>query len=334
MYSCHYPINHTFAVTGSISNPIEYTITYNNATIYNGKVYPKNAIDPVTIDISNVCREYLETYYENIDLQNVSLVGLPVVDNHTTIGVFTVVSEDNTGGSDIPYTVMYNYNSDYISVYPDAMNINDPVYLEVDPRQLIPVCGYNYGGSDSYSYQVNELPAVSSSLSTNVFHVYPVNLDKLGVVAGDKITVTNNGESYTYTVKAPCRNRYAVYYVNKLGGLDTILCNGNVEEGFNNESTSVRLYNDRLNRKDFERQPIHIETEKQYRLYLNGIKDEGSQKIDNFLGSPKIWIHDLEKETITSCYMVDTSKSVLRFRPNKIYNYEFTIKESQKHLRK
>lgn len=335
MYACNYPIMHSFSVSGSVNDPISYSILYNNATIYNGQVFPKSGDDTtVSVDISLVCREYLETYYENIDLLNSGLVGVPVVDNHTTIGVFTVSSEDNPGSSDVPYMVMYNYNSDYIGEYPNAMNINAPIYKNVDPRQIIPICGYAYGSGDSYSYQVNDNPAVSTSVTSNVFHILPLNLESLNLSAGDKITVTNNGESFTYNVVLPCKNRYALYYVNELGGLDTLLCDGNAVPGLSNNPTDVRLYNDRLNRRDFEDTRIYNEIDRRYTLRLNGIRDEGSRLLKHLFGSPKLWIHDLEAGTITACIMESTSISEQNFRANKIYNYEITIIESQKLIRK
>lgn len=331
IYSCAYPINHTLQALDT--EPIEYIILLNNVEIYVGRVYPSGNTSTVIVDISEVCRQYLEAYYENIAFGDIISEDVPVINGKATIWTFTVQSDSNLTEDDYEYTVMYNYNTDYQSQFEDQGNLNEPVLLEADPRQYLFIGGYNVGGANSYSYQVNYEAGQSSDITSNLYQLFGVNLNPLGLAVGDRVILIQNETSFEYKVVTPCRNRFAVYYVNKNGGFDALLCEGKAIESFNPTRTDIKAFNDRLNRRDFEKTRIYSDIQKRYTLNTGLLTDEGAKRIDHLIYTPKAFIHDLESGTITSCIVESSSFTVKNFRNDRLVQYTFEISESQLYIR-
>lgn len=337
-YSCHYPIIVNLSASGvQEGEPIEYTIYKGSTLVYKGRVYTQSSDQTsVEIDISDICREYLNVFYENIIFLSpgvFNVQSLPTIDNISSMDTFSVRNEE--GGIISEFQVMYNYNTDYISEYPNIGGINEPVLLEADTRQLITLTGYNNERENTFSYQINDnAPVTIPGELVNAFQVAILKINSFSLSEGDKLTVTANGQSHTYTIVPECRNRFALYYVNKNGGLDSILCRGKHVESFNSSRTDVRLYDNRLSRQDFQNKRIYQNIDKKYQLNTSLIDDESAKKIDHLIYSPKVWIHDLEKDTITSCLIDDNAYSVKSFRNDRLVTYQFSVTESQQYIRR
>lgn len=330
VYSTAYPIYHIFE-SAAINTNINYTINIGDTIVFRGKVI---AIDtnPTTIDISPVCREYLNTYYENTFGDGITLKSLDIHKLISSIWEFTVV----VGSTVTPYTVMYNYNDDYRLIYPDNFNLNDPISTDADPRQFIGLSGYNVLGDNTFRRQLNTGLVTTNTLNSKLFQVNQGTVLDLYPTAqpGDTITLINNQNTFKYDIVSPCRNKFALYYVNKLGGLDYLLCSGRAIESFTGTNTDVRLYGDRLDRKQFERERLQTLIDKKYRLNTGFLTDHQASKIDNLVFSPKTWIHNLDEDTITSCLVSDTSATIRNFRNDQMTGFQFNVTESQQILRK
>lgn len=236
--------------------------------------------------------------------------------------------------SDVYYTVMYNYNTDYKEEYSDTENLNEPIMFNVDPRQRIFMTSYSES-TILFSALLNGANIDSQSLASDVFINYGINLAELTLNVGDKIVLSDSIASFEYKVVRPCRNRYALYYVNKYGGLDSFLFEGRVIESYNPSNIDVSLYNDRGNRQDWEQKRIYREIDKQYELHSGFVvSDEYSRRIDNLKNAVKVWIHDLEMDTVTSCLIIDSTFRVEEKRYSGMIQYTVNVKESQKQIRR
>lgn len=340
VYNCGYPVNHTFLTNGVGS--ISYDILIGTQIVYSGEILP---FDPtattVTIDISAVCRAYLETFYEDINFAGITSALVPVHGLKSTVITFLVSSVNNTAGDDVtqvPYTVIYDYNTDYIITRDDVGNRNNPLLLEADPRQYLFIGGYAATGSTSYSWAKNSGAGTTfNSLGTR-YQVLAVRLNSEGVNAqeGDTITLAQSGglARFEYKVIKPCRNRFALYYVNKMGGLDSLLCSGRYIKRWNPDRTDVRLYDDRTSRRDFQQTRLYQEIAHRWELNTGWLDDDKAENIDELINTPKCWIHDLEQDTITSCLIVNTGYDATRFNLNDIpAQYTINVEESQLHER-
>lgn len=336
IHTCHYPIKHTFIADEKAPLfGVEYTISLNGVTIYSGRVYPYDGDDTATIDISDICRELLDTFYEKLIDRVTGVYQMPsgVMTNGSRlinpINRF-IVHQDEVETS---YLVAYDYNTDYVLERPYGRNLNDPILLEADPRQRLFASGYNIAGIDSYSYQVNGLPPLDYSITSQTFNLLALDLNDISLSPGDSVTMTSNGVSSIYKIVPECHNRFALYYVNKYGGLDSLLCSGKAVEAFNSKYTPFRQYSDRTVRTGFADVKLGQEIEKRYALNTGLLNDDGASKIDHLIYSPKVWIHDLEKDTITSCLIEDSSYTVKNYRNDRVVQYAINVSESQVYLR-
>lgn len=335
MYSCCYPIEHTF----TNSNTIDYRIVVNGVTIYTGELLPYNpAESTLTIDISPICRSYLDTFYENI-IVNTLATPVPVVDGIATIHTFMVYSSSNPGaGSDetaVSYQVVYDYNTEYAQPLPDVSYLNDPIDNIIDPRQRVFASAYNVGGAQAYSATLNGAVVASGSLNTQQIHMFPVDLAATAATEGDTLVMSATGAGdTTYKVTRSCPHRYVVYYVNKYGGLDSLLCTGRHIQGWSPSRVDAKLYDDRLNRRDFQQRRIYQDIDHTFTLNTGLLSNTGAEKIDHLIYSPKVFLHDLEKNTITSCLITDTTYQVKVHRYDRLVQYTFGVKESQQQIRK
>ncbi len=330
-YSTGYPTIHTFSSDGS--SAIEYSISIGTTEVYQGKILPYNtASATIDIDIAPICAEYLDTFYEDMNLDSTNIAAMPTSGLFGSMNTFTVNVEDVTTN----YPIVYDYNTDHEQPLADIRYLNDPIDDKVDPRQRIFTSGYNTTGSQVYTYQVNTGNAVSVSITnTSNIHLRTVNLHTLGLSVNDTITMGMTGYgTNTYTVVRPCRNRFALYYVNKYGGLDALLCSGRSIESWSPTRTDVTLYDDRLNRRDWQQKRIYSEQDHQFQLNTGWLTDTNARKIDHLIYSPKVWLHDLEDDTITSCLITDTNYSVKERRYDTVVQYVVNVKLSQKEIRR
>lgn len=338
IYSCAYPILVNLSTTGiTEGDPITYTIYKDNSKVYQGRVFPESSNqNTIQIDISPVCRETLGVFYETIAFDNTitNVKPLPALNNISSIGVFEVRNEGGTSVIDTR-TVFYNYNTDYISEYSDIGYLNEPILQDADPRQYLTLTAYNTTGANTFSYQINRNTAINvPGTFVKAFEVFALDLSQLSLSPHDTLTITANGESFVYHITYECRNRFVLYYVNKYGGLDSLLCQGKRVESFSATRTDVRLYDNRLSRKDFQATRINQDIDKSYQLNTGLLDDEGASRIDNLIYSPKVWIQDLDKGTITSCLIDDNNYSVKTFRNDRLITYQINVTESQQYIRK
>lgn len=214
-----------------------------------------------------------------------------------SVKTFTV----SPGGS---FTVCYNYNTDYKLDIATGANLNRPITDYVDPRQLI---------------------------GSSVLGATGITLSQAYVTGAEGSSITVGG--YTYKVLPECRNRYALYYMNLEGGLDYLICNGRCIDRWNSSRTNVRLYSNRQSRLSFENTLVYQDLTKQYSLNTGWISEERAQNIEHLTSSPKIFIHNLDDDTVTACIPIDTNTIVQRFRNDGMINYQFNISESQLYRR-
>lgn len=219
-----------------------------------------------------------------------------------SVATFTVTP----GGT---YQVCYNYNTDYELETATGTILNAPINDVVDPRMLVGTSTLTDAG----------ISVVHSNPTGNV---------------GSTITVGG----FRYRIVAPCPNRYAIYYVNKNGGIDYLLCSGRSVNRWRSSRTEGRMYANRNSRTTFENTRLYQDITKSYELNTGFILDDDlADKISHLFAANKIWIHNLDEDTITACLISDSSYSEQSYsydRDTVLINYSFTIEESKLYIRK
>lgn len=356
-YTCGYPIYHQFTVN-NVNNAISYTIELNGTQIYSGKVFGTNTAENVQIDISDIAREYLSARWDDLNIQvsDRIVTAFGLAQNRYPFGTFRVISDNNIGGVPyVDYQICYDYNQEY-DLTTEVLDYFDyPVSLFADPRQIVflNVRSLNLGGTGAitqYRININGEIIDNDLINVNAYTAGVFNLLNANVGVTDRVRIISSNANGTlhytdYTILEQCPNRYAVYYVNLRGGLQSLLCYGKYTESIQSDKFEPRLYADRTDRKRFEKYPVNQFILKRYTLNTGIIYPQKGRRNVNFVsGNPeniihlitsnKIWIHDLDNNTITACRLLENSYDVKRFRFDRPLNYTFTLEESKQYYRK
>lgn len=330
IYNCGYPIYHTISNPGSEYQ--DYSISTGGRTVYTGRIYFRSPSDASErIDLSPIFREYVDVLYEDISFTTSGVYNLPKsADGVGSITAFTVTDSLGT----VTYNVIYNYNTEYIGSSPDSGDIREPITFEVDPRQDLFACGYSNVGTAVYSMTTSKDNVSGGSGASGAISGLCVNLSAYPLEAGDTVNMVALGTTITYNVVHPCKNRFALYYVNKYGGLEALLCSGRANEGWNRNDINVELYNDRLNRFDFEQKTLRSDIQHTFELRTGFVPEGHERYIDNVVNTTRCWLHDFDRDIIFSCQITDGSFTAEEKRYNKTLRYNFNVRESQKQLRR
>lgn len=351
-YSCNYPILHTLVYDPADLSPIFYDILIGETLVHSGRVIPYDTSQTsLQVDLSNIFRRYVDVFYEDIDLaERVADIKVYQMPEEGLIGPqrrFTVRSSNNENdGADATYDVVYDYNTDYDSELERPRYLNEPIYGFIDPRQFVFVSTSAVDDTEEAQHEAevfdrNGVRVIRSFSAFNEWESVVSKIDMLQrweegeIEPGYTLRASfDRGGDSVYTFVAPCPGRYALYYVNKYGGLDSLLMPGRATEGWNPTRTDVRLYNDRLSRRDWEQKRIYSEQDHTFRLNTALLTDEQAKLIDHLVYSPKVWLHDLDNDIVTSVVINTSNVDVKEGRYNMPVVYTIEVKESQKQIRR
>lgn len=135
-----------------------------------------------------------------------------------------------------------------------------------------------------------------------------------------------------YTVEG-CGD-YALYYLNRNGGWDSFLIEGKVKEKDSyNKSTFERKPNQQLYYSR-EVEIFHNIIEHSYELNTGWLKDSESKTLAyHLLSSNKVYLHDLNNDTIIPVNITDSSCEYKTFKNDRrLISYTINVKESNKDI--
>lgn len=156
---------------------------------------------------------------------------------------------------------------------------------------------------------------------------------KLNVMS-DEITRRYIINDYMFEVKNTCYP-YAVYYLNKKGGYESMLFNRTMLQTDNLKFNTItnKVANTST---DFSKRIYHETITERFNLHSEFLTDEQAEKMTEMFGSPQIWLHDLEKDKVIPCIVSDTNVKYLNWANNKKkkVRFDITLENSQEKIRR
>lgn len=152
---------------------------------------------------------------------------------------------------------------------------------------------------------------------------------------GQLVFNTNfNGSAVTTTVGTStgnfCGGEYAIYYLNRYGGWDSFLIEGN---GVKTDTYSKYYTNKSFNNTtlDFERKVYNNQITTSYELHTGWLTDVQSENLAfNLLPSNAAYLHDFTKNQIKPVVITNSECEYQKFRNGKKLNkYTITVENSQ-----
>lgn len=329
-----------------------YLATESNFEIYvDGVQVMKGRTMSGTIDIMPIIRDYVNS--SKIVLPENIGSTLTLVNSNLAAGVSVTVVDDTTERIDINTNPDASYSvsgmvvaNDYNWRAEDIMSQN-PIRLtsvivnnKIDLRQLIFMSAIQSQGSQlSFSFQLVSdfystiMPVTGEYTAT--FSIRPQNNDNNYTLylngAGGSLWDTQKFTS----IDQHCQ-KYAIYAVNRQGGITSCLFDGRSTESATMIPFDITTSYDPANGLSREIRRIQTEGKRRWSLNSGAIKQEFANDMIDILTSPRIWLHDLMTDRIFSVNCIDGSldKKNKINTPRQIINYTMTFEEARINIRK
>lgn len=271
----------------------EFTISYNDNAIYQGKAYPRPSDSKAYVKINDICADYIGNAFPDI-FPTVGTTALPTYTFNIDINEYDSSGEYYAGGS-LSYSFYYDWSYDYAEVRPSLLSA--PILRKI-PRSaplLLTASGTLY---------IEKYDEDGELLLENEYNA--VNIVENTVDAAS-VKLYDGGEvDITYEVVDDCY-RYMLYYLNALGGWDFLLIEGKEVRTDNyTRHTFEQTYDNTQSRNRGVRN-YRNDISRKWQLRTLWIDDAGAQNMHHLLGSPDVLLYDMQSGQLHPITIANTN---------------------------
>ena len=197
----------------------------------------------------------------------------------------------------------------------------DPINYKIDPEQPFV---YSSIGVARLTFTINladgtsETKLVDASLTGGTTYI------DLSAIGKEVKSIDVRG----VTFKAVGCHRYILYYLNALGGYDSLLIEGNTLE---KDSLTRHIAH-----KNKGKQNHATEIVKDFTFYTGWMTDEESARMHNLLNSTEVYLFDKATWLFTPVILTNTETEYKTYKGNggQMVNYEITAEVAETRIRK
>ena len=301
--------------TSEDENNITYSVSVmNNETNTFEVVYRGNAVfteeDP-EINITEIVRDYVE---DNINIYAEG--GSTQEANLTKVMLNTDEPEPNLVAT-LYYYYDYSFDKDF------KFTRNMPILNHFDTRQDIFLSFLNLSGETNNITISTGGRLLRLTLDTpGIFH------NKRAYHEGDVI-VNAPDKRTVLTSKNTCA-KYAIYYLNPLGGWDQLLIEGKVVKTIKLENKTFKRNFDN-NTNDFQNKHYLKNLTTSYKFTTGYLTDEQAKLMPNLIETTKAYLCELDTNTYIPVLINNNSVDIKTYRNQgrKLFTYTIDVQESQ-----
>ena len=293
----------TYSVSVMNNETSEYEVVYRGNAVFTDK-------DP-EINITEIVRDYVE---DNIDISGEA--GYTQKIDLTKVMLNTGEEGDNLVAS-LYYYYDYSFDKDF------KLTRNLPILNYFDARQNIFLSFLNLSGETN----IIRISAGGRLLrlrfdTPGMFH------HKLAHYDGN-IIVNTPDKSTTLTSKNTCA-KYAIYYLNPLGGWDQLLIEGKVVKTIKLENKSYKRNFDN-NTNEFENKHYLKNLTTSYKLTTGYLTDAQAKLMPNLIETTKAYLCELDTNNYIPVLINNNSVDIKTYRNQgrKLFTYTIEVQESQ-----
>ena len=293
----------TYSVSVMNNETGEYEVVYRGNAVFTDK-------DP-EINITEIVRDYVE---DNIDVSGEA--GYTQKIDLTKVMLNTGEEDDNLVAS-LYYYYDYSFDKDF------KLTRNMPILNYFDVRQNIFLSFLNLSGETNIIRISASGRLLRLRLDTpGIFH------NKLAHHEGN-IIVNAPDKSVTLTSKNTCA-KYAIYYLNPLGGWDQLLIEGKVVKTIKLENKSYKRNFDN-NTNEFENKHYLKNLTTSYKLTTGYLTDAQAKLMPNLIETTKAYLFELDTNNYIPVLINTTSVDIKTYRNQgrKLFTYTIEVQESQ-----
>ena len=295
--------NITYSVSVMNNETSEYEVVYRGNAVFTDK-------DP-EINITEIVRDYVE---DNIDVSGEAAYTQKI--DLTKVMLNTGEEGDNLVAS-LYYYYDYSFDKDF------KLTRNMPILNYFDIRQNIFLSFLNLSGETNIIRISAGGRLLRLRLDTpGIFH------NKLAHYDGN-IIVNAPDKSTTLTSKNTCA-KYAIYYLNPLGGWDQLLIEGKVVKTIKLENKSYKRNFDN-NTNEFENKHYLKNLTTTYKLTTGYLTDAQAKLMPNLIETTKAYLCELDTNNYIPVLINNNSVDIKTYRNQgrKLFTYTIEVQESQ-----
>ena len=301
--------------TSEDENNITYSVSVmNNETNTFEVVYRGNAVfteeDP-EINITEIVRDYVE---DNINIYAEG--GSTQESNLTKVMLNTDEPEPNLVAT-LYYYYDYSFDKDF------KFTRNMPILNHFDTRQDIFLSFLNLSGETNNVTISTGGRLLRLTLDTpGIFH------NKRAYREGDVI-INAPDKRTVLTSKNTCA-KYAIYYLNPLGGWDQLLIEGKVVKTIKLENKTFKRNFDN-NTNEFQTKHYLKNLTTSYKFTTGYLTDEQAKLMPNLIETTKAYLCELDTNTYIPVLINNNSVDIKTYRNQgrKLFTYTIDVQESQ-----
>ena len=293
----------TYSVSVMNNETSEYEVVYRGNAVFTDK-------DP-EINITEIVRDYVE---DNITISGEAAYTQKI--DLTKVMLNTGEEGDNLVAS-LYYYYDYSFDKDF------KLTRNMPILNYFDVRQNIFLSFLNLSGETNIIRISAGGRLLRLRLDTpGIFH------HKLAHHDGN-IIVNAPDKSTTLTSKNTCA-KYAIYYLNPLGGWDQLLIEGKVVKTIKLENKSYKRNFDN-NTNEFENKHYLKNLTTSYKLTTGYLTDAQAKLMPNLIETTKAYLFELDTNNYIPVLINTTSVDIKTYRNQgrKLFTYTIEVQESQ-----
>lgn len=293
----------TYSVSVMNNETSEYEVIYRGNAVFTDK-------DP-EINITEIVRDYVE---DNINISGEA--GYTQKIDLTKVMLNTGEEGDNLVAS-LYYYYDYSFDKDF------KLTRNMPILNYFDTRQNIFLSFLNLSGETNIIRISASGRLLRLRLDTpGIFH------NKLAHHEGN-IIVNAPDKSTTLTSKNTCA-KYAIYYLNPLGGWDQLLIEGKVVKTIKLENKSYKRNFDN-NTNEFENKHYLKNLTTSYKLTTGYLTDAQAKLMPNLIETTKAYLCELDTNNYIPVLINNNSVDIKTYRNQgrKLFTYTIEVQESQ-----
>ena len=273
----------TDLVIPSESEYLLYKIVVNNDIIYAGRAFARDG--EVTIRLNEIMAQVLKP--------EINLLQEGLQDNNAYANAVLYISLDGVDYQKYKEVKAY---ADWSYREQDSSILSNPIRKEVDRRQKFLNTVIDRAGNGP---TVIVTTFDSSGNTNDIIYSLQNNIGTVvqSVNGADEITVSAGEAEMTYKVVDSC-NRYCLYYLNSVGGWDSLIFNKTSKEKDNFER---KTYKRNIDNNYPMHQSVEYRTKVKKEWTLNTGFLTDSQSINfaqNVVGTPNAYLHDLQENEI------------------------------------
>ena len=295
-------INYTVSVLDDKTNTFE--VVYRGNAVFTDEWNPK-------INITEIVRDYVE---DNINIY--ADAASKQEQNLTKVMLNTYEAEQN-----LVATLYYYYDYSFVKDYKFTRNM--PILNYFDTRQDIFLSFLNLS---------DETQSISVFDSGNIIYI---ELDKPGLFhykntyLDGNVTINTPYTTTTLTSKNTCA-KYAIYYLNPLGGWDQLLIEGKVVKTTKLENKTFKRNFDN-NTNDFQNKHYLKNLTTSYKLTTGYLTDEQAKLMPNLIETTKAYLCELDTNRYIPVLINNNSVDIKTYRNQgrKLFTYTIDVQESQ-----